>query len=207
MERRFYTNKLEIRSEPDNSEPAKLVGYAAVFGEISTLLYGQFHERIERGAFASALTGDVVALWNHDPALVLGRSTAGTLALAEDAHGLRVEITPPDTQAGRDAVALIRRGDVDRMSFGFNVLDDTWDKTPAGALVRTLRKVELFEVSAVTFPAYVGTAIAARSELATMGELPTIPAHLISRLGGATDRSSQALAEIRRRRLAFLERI
>jgi uncharacterized protein len=207
MERRFNPSQIEVRAA-DDGQPAKLVGYAAVFDQLSVMLYGRFRERISRGAFAGSLAGDVRALWNHDANLPLGRTTAGTLTLAEDAHGLRVEIMPPATQAGRDAIESIRRGDVDQMSFAFEVLEDDWDQLADGTLVRTLRKAVLLDVSPVVFPAYPGTTIAARDRL-SFGDMPAIP-ELISESGsGDVDdgRQPAALAAIRRRRLALLAQI
>jgi uncharacterized protein len=203
IERRYFP--IEIRAEGAADAPS-LTGYAAVFNELSQVLYGMFREKIDRGAFAASLGGDIKALWNHDTNLPLGRTKSGTLKLAEDAHGLRVEIDPPDTQAGRDALESIRRGDVDQMSFGFEVLEDTWDQDESGALIRTLRKVALYEVSPVVFPAYPATSISARtSDPSVLGDMPTIPERF---RGGATpdaDGQAQALLQIRRRRLAFLE--
>lgn len=169
MEWRSY--HIEVR---EGDEGRKLSGYAAVFDQLSGVLYGQFRERIERGAFASSMEGDIRALWNHDTNYPLGRTTAGTLALAEDAHGLRVEITPPNTSWGRDATESIRRGDVDQMSFGFDVLDDTWDQADDGQLIRTLRKVRLWEVSPVVFPAYPQTSVSVRGNT-PLGDTPEIP--------------------------------
>ena len=205
MERRFF--QTEIRADGEE-QALKLNGYAAVFDQMSVLLYGQFRERIARGAFAGSLADDVRALWNHDTNLPLGRTKAGTLKLDEDSHGLRVEIDPPATQAGRDAVESIRRGDVDQMSFAFDVLEDEWDKNDAGEIVRTLRKVKLYEVSPVTFPAYPQTSVSARAgDAGALGDMPVIP----DRLRGADTRNDaepeQALTALRRRRLALLERL
>ena len=201
MERRTFT--IEMRADGDAT---KLTGYAAVFNELSQVIFGMFRERIERGAFAGTLSDDIRALWNHDTGLPLGRTKAGTLKLDEDAHGLRVEITPPNTQAGRDAVESIKRGDVDQMSFGFDVLEDSWDKDADGMVIRTLRKIKLYEVSPVVFPAYPQTSISARAgELGALGDMPTIPAHLRADDKPGADGEAQALFQIRRRRLAFLE--
>jgi HK97 family phage prohead protease len=105
----------------------------------------------------------VRALWNHNSDLVLGSTKAGTLTLSEDSKGLRFELNPPDTSAGRDAVVSIKRGDVDGMSFGFRVLKQEWDEKHAKNIVRTLVEVDLHEVSATAFPAYPDTKVKVRT--------------------------------------------
>jgi uncharacterized protein len=153
----------EIRVLRQEGEPAKITGYAAVFDKMSEVMWG-FREVIRPGAFTNTLkTADVRALWQHDTASPLGRNKNGTLELEEDALGLRISITPPDTQWGRDAVTSIDRGDVDQMSFGFMTLNDKWSKDENGFDLRELLEVELYEVSPVTFPAYPDTSVAVRS--------------------------------------------
>lgn len=120
MERRCFEAEMEVRDA--ESGAATLAGYAAVFGEWSEDL-GGFRERIAPGAFQNTLSGDVRALWNHDPAFVLGRTTNGTLRLAEDDRGLRVEIDPPAGALFDSFLENVRRGDVTPMSFGFSVLN------------------------------------------------------------------------------------
>ncbi|HLZ08961.1 MAG TPA: HK97 family phage prohead protease [Chloroflexota bacterium] len=143
-------------------------GYAAVFNELSVPLWG-FRERIMPGAFARALREDqdVRALMNHDPNLVLGRSKSGTLTMREDAKGLFFSCDLPDTQAARDLHALVSRGDIDQCSFGFNVTKQTWidEKNADGTMqsIRELNDVDLFDVSAVTYPAYPQTTVDARA--------------------------------------------
>ena len=206
MERRFFP--IELRADGADSATTTLTGYAAVFDQLSVLLYSAFREKITRGAFMGSLGDDIRALWNHDTNLPLGRTKANTLRLAEDPHGLRVEIDPPDTQAGRDAVASIRRGDVDQMSFAFDVLEDAWDQDEAGQLVRTLLKVKLHEVSPVVFPAYPQTSVAARAgqPIGALGDMPTIPAQFRRVAPGPAAEPEQALVAQRRRRLTVLER-
>jgi HK97 family phage prohead protease len=131
-----------------------LTGYAARFNEPSEPL--PFVERIAPNAFKRSLRAknDIKLLWNHDSSMVLGSTRSGTLRLAEDEMGLRVEADLPDTQAGRDAKVLINRGDVTGFSFGFTVPPggDTWN---ADGTERTLKSVRLLEVSTgVAFPAY-----------------------------------------------------
>lgn len=160
LERRALPVKMEIRNDP--AKPTVITGYAAVFNSYSEDL-GFFREIIRPGTFqASIPRDDVRALWNHDPNYVLGRSKAGTLAMAEDDRGLLVEIRPPETQWARDLLVSIARGDVSQMSFGFEVLRDAWH-TENGQEVRELLEVKLYDVSPVTFPAYPATVVSARS--------------------------------------------
>jgi uncharacterized protein len=160
IERRIFSRtNFEIREI--NNQPTVLIGYAAIFNQLSEEIYG-FRERIAPGAFATSLGNDVRALFNHDPNLILGRTTSGSLSLLEDSKGLRVEITPPDTQLARDLIISMRRGDIDQMSFGFRTKKDNWEEID-GQTVRTLIDVDLFDVSPVTFPAYPQADIAVRS--------------------------------------------
>ncbi len=153
-----------------------VAGYAAVFGEWADI-YGWFEETVARGAFTNTLrTADVRAYFDHDRGRGLGRSTAGTLRLTEDAKGLFVEIDLPDTTDGRDVATLIERGDVSGMSFGFSVLRQEWDET-VDPPRRTILEVELREVSIVSEPAYDGTSIAMRSLEAVRKEKRQHPAH------------------------------
>jgi len=96
-------------------------------------------------------------LWNHESGQVLGSTRAGTLRMEEDSYGLRVTADLPDTTAGRDAAYLLKRGDIDSMSFGFSVPKDG-DEWSADGQERTLKSVRLHEVSIVAFPAYAATA-------------------------------------------------
>lgn len=138
----------------------KLTGYAALF-DVEANIAGMFRERIVRGAFAETIRqDDVRALIDHDPSLVIGRNTAGTLALSEDDRGLRVEITPPDTSVARDLVANIEAGNVTQMSFAFVAQREEWSDTAEPPL-RTIIEARLLDVSVVTYPAYAETTIAA----------------------------------------------
>jgi len=158
--REFTIQEFRVTRATDD-EPAKIAGHAAVFNQLSEDL-GGFREKIQPGAFKEAVKGDVRALVNHNSDKVLGRTKSGTLDLEEDDKGLAFELVLPDTQPARDLTASMERGDVDQMSFGFRTLEDKWE-TKDGEDVRTLVKVELFEVSPVTFPAYPQTDVALRS--------------------------------------------
>lgn len=159
QEKRSLMVAPELRAKGDGST---LAGYAAVFNspaDIGT----NFREVIAPGAFSSTLKeADVRALVDHDSGRLIGRTANNTLRLQEDERGLAVEIDLPDTSDGRDIRELVRRGDMDGMSFGFIVRHDEWDETSEPP-TRTIHKVDLHEVSAVTFPAYNDTSLAMRS--------------------------------------------
>lgn len=154
----------ELRVERAADKPSKIIGHAAVFNTIGD--GGWFREKIAPGAFSASIeTDDVRALWNHDPNYVLGRNKSGTLRLQEDGRGLLIEVDPPDTQFARDLMVSIERGDVSQMSFGFEVIKDSWERSTEGNNqdIRTLEKVRLWDVSPVTFPFYKETDVAVRS--------------------------------------------
>lgn len=160
MERRTFGLQ-EIRAEGGEDGARELRGYAAVFDQLSDDL-GGFRERIRPGAFEKSLGDDIRSVWNHNADYVLGRVKAGTLELVEDERGLAVAIRPPNTQWARDFTASIERGDVDQMSFAFQVVREDWQMLPLGP-VRELIEVRLYEVSPVTFPAYPQTEIGLRA--------------------------------------------
>lgn len=156
--------KIETRTNPANFEVRddgqggmSFEGYAAVFDSPSEPL--PFVERISQGAFRGSLKqrNDIKLLWNHDTGMILGSTRSGSLSLTEDSRGLKVSAQLPNTTAGRDAAELLRRGDVDAMSFGFSVPRDG-DAWNADGTERTLKSIRLHEVSIVAFPAYTATA-------------------------------------------------
>ena len=157
---RFFQGEFRIEG---TSEAPKIVGYAAVFNTLSEDL-GGFREKIEPGAFAEALAknDDIMALMYHDPKLILGRRSRGTLTIREDQQGLYVEIVPPNTTVGRDAIENVRRGDVSGMSFHMNKVRDNWVK--GDGVVRTVRSIGVMrEVTLTTIPAYKATSVSLRA--------------------------------------------
>ena len=143
-----------------------ITGYAAVYDRLSLELPGNFRERIMPGAFDKVLARqrgkqDVVAVFNHDNNIVLGRTSSGTLELSSDAKGLRYEVTPPATRA--DIVELIARRDVRGSSFAFTVGTggDAWSSDDKGS-IRSVREVSgLFDVGPVVNPAYPDSSVQA----------------------------------------------
>ncbi|EBC7954418.1 HK97 family phage prohead protease [Salmonella enterica] len=156
----------EVRTEGPDGEPTKIIGYGAVFNSRSEPMWG-FREIIAPGAFDDVLEDDVRGLFNHDPNYVLGRTTANTLTLSVDAHGLRYEITAPDTQTIKDlVVAPIARGDINQSSFAFRVAPngERWYEDDEGLIIREITKISrLYDVSPVTYPAYRAADSAVRS--------------------------------------------
>lgn len=151
-ERRGY--EIELRAKG-----RRLEGYAALFGTEARMAH--MRETIMPGAFSASLAGeaDVLALVDHDPSRVLARTRSRSLRLSEDSRGLAFDLDVPDTQAGRDVLALAERGDLGGMSFGFVATDERMN----GEL-RELRAVTLYEISVVcAWPAYDGTVVQARS--------------------------------------------
>lgn len=154
--------KFETREE--NGEK-RIEGYFAVFDSNYELWDGAT-ESISRNAFDGALGDDIRALIDHETRLVLGRTTAGTLTLRVDEHGLwgSIKINEADSDA-MNLYARVQRGDVSQCSFGFDILQERTDvNSDTGAVHWTIEKVKLYEVSCVTFPAYKETAIQARAE-------------------------------------------
>ena len=154
IETRVNVSQFEVR---ETEQGMTFEGYAAVFNSSSEPL--PFTEKIAPGAFHRSLRArnDIKLLWNHDTGSVLGSTRAGTLTLKEDSFGLKVKAELPNTTLGRDVRELIRRGDVDSMSFGFSV-PSGGDEWSSDGTERLLRSVRLHEVSIVAFPAYSATA-------------------------------------------------
>lgn len=167
IERRLAPGEIEVRfAEGEAKAGTTIRGYAARFNVVSEPIGGRFVERIAPGAFDDVLGNDVRALINHDPSLILGRSTAGTLRLSVDGQGLAYEVDLPDTAYARDLATSIGRGDINQSSFGFSLdLDgEEWSRADGGMKVRTIVRVKrLYDVSPVTYPAYQEASVALRS--------------------------------------------
>lgn len=168
IERRILdAGPIEVRKADGEGSPSMVTlrGYAAKFDTLSQNL-GGFREQIAPRAFDGVLDDDVRALFNHDPNQVLGRTAAKTLRISQDSTGLYYEVDLPDTQAARDLVVSIDRGDVSQSSFAFCVAPngDSWDENEDGVIIRTITKFSrLFDVSPVTYPAYPDATVGMRS--------------------------------------------
>ena len=148
-----YAKSTEVRV---GSPGRTLYGYAASFNRQSTDDQLGFREVLAPGFFRASLErgDDVVALVNHDPKQLVGRSSSGTLRLKEDTRGLRFECDLPDTTVGNDLKTLLARRDLSECSFSFVCDSDEWtngidEKTGGRCAIRTLRAVTLGDVSVV----------------------------------------------------------
>jgi HK97 family phage prohead protease len=150
------TNHVDFELRAEGEDGMTFTGYAAVFNQPSEDL-GGFREYVAPGAFSRSLKSrsEVKLLWNHDVGEPLASMRGGTMKLYEDERGLKVTAQLPQTTRGRDVAELIRTGVVDSMSFGFNVIRDSWSKD---GTTRTLESVRLIEASVVSYPAYTQTA-------------------------------------------------
>ena len=185
MERRYLPNEecpVSIEKRADD-QPGKIVGRAAVFydGTPATeyelypeivdgdgrVLSPALIERINPRAFTKPLNDrqDVRALFNHDPNMVLGRTSARTLYLSKSLRGLDYEVTPGKTTVAADVQEHISRGDVTGSSFGFDVREQKfYYDEERNADIREILSVDLYDVGPVTFPAYSETTADTRSE-------------------------------------------
>jgi HK97 family phage prohead protease len=156
---------LKRSGETDDTTPSIIEGYAALYNEVADLRW--FKEKIAQGAFDDVLTDDVRALFNHDPNYVLARSVEGkgTLKLSVDEKGLKYSFeVDKGISYVADLARSIERGDVNQSSFGFTIAEESWDYTDPNMAVRTITKIgRLYDVSPVTYPAYEGTTVSARS--------------------------------------------
>lgn len=160
----------QVRSVPQKFETRAgeagdlyISGYFAVFGSDYEIWDGAT-ESIDPAAFNATMGDDIRALINHDTRLVLGRNTAGTLKLSVDSKGLYgdVQINPSDQDA-MNLYERVKRGDVDQCSIGFDILEEDYtENLEAGTCHWTIKRVKLWEVSVVTFPAYEETSVKAR---------------------------------------------
>lgn len=161
MQYRSLPIEFDTRAD-DETGDIYISGYFSVFNSDYEIMPG-YTESIAPTAFDGALSDDIRALINHDTRLVLGRNKAGTLTLRTDSRGLwgDVLINKKDSDA-MNLYERVKRGDVNQCSFGFDILDQTFEDRGNGNYHWTINSVKLYEVSVVTFPAYEDTGVEAR---------------------------------------------
>ena len=159
---RSVSSEFKTRQDGD---VLKIEGYFAVFNSNYDIIPGIMSESIAPGAFKNTLAGDIRALVNHDTTLVLGRTSAHTLELREDEHGLwgSIDINPKDSDA-MNLYERVKRGDVSQCSIGFDIVTEETEYRDNGEIHWNMTELKLYEVSCCTFPAYESTNIDARSK-------------------------------------------
>lgn len=168
-------NNLEIRAltEVTQADENVVEGYALKFNTSSEDL-GGFVETISPSALDGVDLTDVRCFLDHDSSKLLGRTKSGTLTLSIDEVGLAFRCVLPNTSVGRDALELVKRGDLNQCSFGFTVEDDSWMNGEEGMMHRSINKIgKLLEISLVSIPAYADTdvTVANRSKEQAINEV------------------------------------
>lgn len=153
----------DFQTRAEENGDLYISGYFSVFNSNYEIFPGAT-ESIASTAFDDALADDIRCLIDHKSMYVLGRTKAGTLSLRVDSRGLWGDVKI--NQNDQDAMNLyerVKRGDVDQCSFGFEILEEEFEDR-GDSVHWTIKKVRLYEVSVVTFPAYQDTSVTARSK-------------------------------------------
>lgn len=158
----------EVRADQNEEHGHFLTGRPIVFDQRTDL--GWCDEIIERGALDGADLKDVRFLVNHNTDMIpLARSRNNNenstmqLAVDEDGMTIRVDLDIENNAEAKSLYSAVERGDLDGMSFMFTVDADKWEDIESEHPTRTITRLgKIFEVSAVTFPAYEQTSITAR---------------------------------------------
>lgn len=161
---------MEIRAaqlpadSPENTDMI-VEGRAVVYNQ-PTVLFEidgiEYREVIDAGALDGADLSDVPFKYNHsDDVMIMARTRNKTLELIVDDQGLFVRAHLANTTAGRDLYTLIKRGDIDKMSFAFTVAEEEYDRNNRTRHIKKIDKV--WDVSGVDIPAYDTTTLSARS--------------------------------------------
>lgn len=190
--REFLDRPFEVKEVGDDGT---FVGYGSVFGNVDSYL-----EVVAPGAFTQSLA-DLAAkkrqpamLWQHRAGEPIGVYTRVT----EDAHGLLVNgKLAMKTMRGAEAHELMKMGAISGLSIGFMTREDSYDKLTG---IRTLKRVDLWEVSLVTFPANDEARVSAVKQIEAAQTLADIEGYL--REAGGLSRSA-ALAVIARIKTIF----
>lgn len=157
----------ELRAiDPGDGQNEMIVEGRAVVYDTPTVMWEwdgvKYYEVIQRGALDGADLSDVPFKYNHsNNVMIMARTRNKTLELIPDDSGLLIRANLADITVGRDLHTLIRRGDIDKMSFAFTVTEESYNKETRTRTIIKFKKI--WDVSAVDTPAYDSTSISARS--------------------------------------------
>ncbi|MHA6973929.1 phage major capsid protein [Levilactobacillus brevis] len=151
--------QLHIRDTQTANDGSHVIsGTAVVFNQPSEAM--PFIEYVSPLAFNNVDFSAVQLLYNHDFSSILARVDAGTLEISVDNKGLNFTATLPDTQLGNDTFTNIQNGNLQGLSFGFTIADDSWGLDKDGNEVHTINQIDqLFEISLTPIPAYQETSV------------------------------------------------
>lgn len=167
-EKRNFT--FEIRAEENDNGKAIITGEPIVF-EQKTDICGCFSESIRSGALLETDLTDVPLLANHNFDMIPvarsrrnnGNSTM-TLTSEKNRFTFKAELDIENNLTARELYSAIKRGDISGMSFCFDIEEEKWSEENSDYPHRDILKIgKVYEISAVTFPAYEGTSISARA--------------------------------------------
>lgn len=162
----------EVRAQNDEEKGDFITGQPIVFGDIYDV-GGMFGETIDEGALDNTDLRDVRFLVNHNFSMIpLARSrnnnTNSTMQLEKVQGGLniRAKLDTENNATAKELYSAVSRGDISGMSFAFLVDGETWEDLDSDYPIRHITSISsVFEVSAVTAPAYEATSIEARSDV------------------------------------------
>ena len=168
MTKEIRAFNFEVRAEENDEHGHSLTGRPIVYDSKTDL--GWYSEIIAKDALAKTDLRDVRFLINHNTDMIpLARSRNNTanstmqMLVDDDGMGIRVDLDTENNAEAKSLYSAVSRGDITGMSFMFTVDADSWDDIESDHPTRTIREIgRVFEVSAVTFPAYEATSITAR---------------------------------------------
>lgn len=168
MSKEIRAFTFEVRAENNEEHGNFLEGRPIVYDSRTNL--GWYDEIIEKGALDTTDLKDVRFLVNHNTDMIpLARSRNNTvnstmqMEIDEKGMKIRVDLDTENNTEAKSLYSAVERGDIDGMSFMFTVDEDRWEDIDSEHPTRNILKIsKVFEVSAVTFPAYEDTSIQAR---------------------------------------------
>ena len=189
MSKEIRAFNFEVRAEENEEHGHFLSGVPIVFDSRTDL--GWHDEIIERGALDATDLRDVRFLINHNTDMIpLARSRNNNenstmqMSVGDNGMAIRVDLDTENNAESKALYSAVERGDISGMSFMFSVDSDAWEDLESEHPTRIIRSIsKVFEVSAVTFPAYEATSIQARG--------------LSDALDGAKESLESAKAELR----------
>lgn len=168
MKQEIRAFNFEVRADENEEHGHFLTGRPIVYNSRTNL--GWYDEIIEAGALDATDLRDVRFLVNHNTDMIpLARSRNNTdhstmqMVVDDNGMGIRVDLDTENNADAKNLYSAVSRGDIDGMSFMFVVDADGWEEEDSDHPKRHIRSfAKIFEVSAVTFPAYEQTSISTR---------------------------------------------